>query len=135
MKLERQASDDWLDALTRFHERSAQTKATNRAMLDVLAVPSIFAAIRNDNGAVASVAVGTVHDGLACVSSVFTAVSARRQGLSQRVLGQIHRWAQQEEDATGSCLGVVAANAPALALYHGLGYRETDRYHYRRKPT
>ena len=32
-------------------------------------------------------------------------------------------------------LFVVATNAPAVALYEGLGYRELYRYHYRMVPT
>jgi N-acetylglutamate synthase len=49
------------------------------------------------------------------------------------VIGSLAAWAA-DRGVRGACLEVEAANAPARALYEGLGLAELYRYHYRRAP-
>jgi GNAT superfamily N-acetyltransferase len=82
---------------------------------------------------VAALAFGAIHDGVICYESVVTDPRRLRRGYARRVIGSLAAWAA-DRGATGACLEVEAANAPALALYAGLGFRELYSYHYRREP-
>jgi len=125
--------EDWLNALARLHGQSRSTRTIHRKILESLAVPSVFAAVRLDNGRLGALAYGAVHDGLVCVNSVVTDPAIRRQGLARKAVSAVLTWARERRQATGACLAVVASNVPANALYGSLGFRrEVYRYHYRR---
>jgi GNAT superfamily N-acetyltransferase len=66
-----------------------------------------------------------------CYESVITDPQRRRQGLARRVMAALAFWARAG-GAGGVCLPVAADNAPARALYAGMGLREVYHYHYRR---
>lgn len=53
----------------------------------------------------------------------------RRQGLGRRVMAALLEWGA-EQGATTAYLQVLGDNAPALALYDGLGFTEHHRYRY-----
>ena len=90
-----------------------------------------FAAAFAD-GRIAAVAFA-VHDGIACVNSVAADPEFHRRGYARKAISAVLSRAQDRCGATGACVPVVAANAPAVALYEGLGFRtEAYRYHYRR---
>ena len=57
----------------------------------------------------------------------------RRQGLGNALVRQALRWGQAQ-GAEGMLLQVVAANAPARALYAGLGFEPAYSYWYRHPP-
>ncbi|MPY74772.1 MAG: GNAT family N-acetyltransferase [Alphaproteobacteria bacterium] len=60
--------------------------------------------------------------------------SLDKLGYSRRLMAAMFDWAEAQ-GAKGVCLQVEAANAPAVALYRGLGLgTERFRYHYRRAP-
>jgi len=125
-------SEEWLAAMGDVQQYSAPLSRAYRQMLKGLAIPAIFSAIRVE-GRIASLGYAAVHDGLACINSVATSPDRRRRGLSTKVITAALAWAQ-ETGATGACLQVQADNAPAIALYGGMGFRtELYRYHYRRK--
>lgn len=131
----RPPSLEWLAAHARFTGRAVAAIADGgdirRRLLDLVALPIGFAAARDDNGRITSVAYGAVHDGLVSLQWVATDPARRREGLSRAVLSALMNWAQGK-DARGACLQVVSTNAPAVALYSQLGFdRELYRYHYR----
>lgn len=64
---------------------------------------------------------------------VFTAESARRQGLASALCIQLLVQAR-EQGARVGYLQVSADNTPAIATYRKLGFAEGYRYHYRVKP-
>jgi ribosomal protein S18 acetylase RimI-like enzyme len=57
----------------------------------------------------------------------------RRKGLGNALARQTLRWGQAQ-GAAGALLQVVAANAPARALYAGLGFEQVYSYWYRHPP-
>ena len=124
----------WLDTLARLHEQGETAQSIHRRILQSLSIPAVFTAVRLEDGRLGALAYGAVHDGLVCVNSVVTDPALRRQGLARKAVSAVLTWAQERCGATGACLAVVADNAPARALYRGLGFdREVYRYHYRRR--
>lgn len=72
-----------------------------------------------------------VHDGdLAGLFEIATDKAVRRQGYGRQLVLSALKWARLR-GAREAWLQVEADNAPALALYHGLGFEEVYRYHYR----
>lgn len=103
----------------------------------VCGAPSVYASIADRNPGTAAGggmpdAVGrvTVTDGWAGVYCMAVAPEQRRAGLGRSVLAAL-LGAAAERGAHHAYLAVVAANAPAHALYSGMGFTVTDRYHYR----
>jgi N-acetylglutamate synthase len=123
---------DWLTAMAALQRHTKQQAALYRRIVGALAIPAAFAALLDENG-VAALAFGAIHDGVICYESVVTDPRRRRQGHARRIIASLAAWAA-EQGATGACLEVEAANAPALALYAALGFEELYRYHYRRQP-
>jgi ribosomal protein S18 acetylase RimI-like enzyme len=125
----------WLGTLAQLHDQSEHAQRTHRRILESLAIPAGFAAVPVDGGRLGALAYGAVHDGIVCVNSVVTDPAFRRQGLARKAVSAVLSWAQERCGATGACLSVVAANAPARALYASMGFtHEMYRYHYRRRP-
>jgi GNAT superfamily N-acetyltransferase len=124
----------WLRALARLQGQGEAARQTHRKILEALAIPAVFASVPGGGGRPGALAFGAVHDGLVCVNSVVTNPEFRRRGLAGRAISGILHWAQSRQGATGACVPVVAGNAPAVALYEGLGFQhEVFRYHYRRR--
>jgi ribosomal protein S18 acetylase RimI-like enzyme len=92
----------------------------------------VFAAVRLDPAPapLAAVARGAVVDDWLCVTAVTVDERYRRRGLATAVMAGLGRWGR-ERGARSCLLQVVETNAPALALYQGLGFTEHHRYHYR----
>ncbi len=60
------------------------------------------------------------------IHNVAVAPEVRRRGLARRLLGVVLAWAARAA-AERALLEVRAGNAPAQALYEGLGFREVGR--------
>jgi GNAT superfamily N-acetyltransferase len=92
----------------------------------------VFASVRlaAEPAPPAAVARGAVVEELLVVTAVTVDEAARRRGLATSVMAALADWARPL-GATSCVLQVVASNAPALALYDRLGFREHHRYHYR----
>jgi len=124
---------EWLAARAQISGQTRSETAKVEKILQHLALPAVFAAVRDDDGVVRSVAKGAVHDGIVCLNLVATDTALRRRGYSRECLGAILCWAKQG-GANGACLQVVSTNAPAIALYQSLGFtQELYRYHYRHR--
>lgn len=99
--------------------------------LDTLAripPPLVFARL-DVEGEPAAIGACAVGDGWGGVSVMRTAARHRRKGLARRIVGAL-LGAAQAAGATRSYLQVEAKNAPAVALYESLGFREAYRYRY-----
>ena len=125
-------STAWLAAHARFTGHRPTEGLIRNRLLDLVALPIAFASVRGEDGAIASVAYGAVHDRIVSVQWVATDPVRRRNGLSRATLAVLLGWARDEAGAEGACLQVVADNWPAIRLYEKLGFdRELYRYHYR----
>jgi GNAT superfamily N-acetyltransferase len=85
-------------------------------------------------GPPAAVARGVVVGGWLVVTAVTVDEGHRRRGLATAVMAALGAWAA-DRGAPSCTLQVVGTNAPALALYHRLGFTEHHRYHYRLAPS
>jgi GNAT superfamily N-acetyltransferase len=132
VRLLAEPSSEWLAAMASLQRYSPLQADTYRRIVGAIALPARFALVAAD-GAPAALAYGAIHDGLLCYESVITDPRRRRQGLARRVMAALAAWARAG-GAGGVCLQVEAGNAPARALYAGMGLREVYRYHYRRAP-
>jgi GNAT superfamily N-acetyltransferase len=81
----------------------------------------------------AATAFVAVHDGVAMLHALEVSPDARRAGLGGAMTRAAARWAASHGAGT-LALAVTEANAPARALYAGLGFRERAGYHYRGAP-
>jgi ribosomal protein S18 acetylase RimI-like enzyme len=124
-------SAEWLDAHERFSGRPVVNSNIHKRLLDLVALPVAFAAARNGEGQIVSVAYGAVHDRLVSLQWVATDPALRRKGFSRATLTGLLDWAHRA-GAVGACLQVVADNTPAVNLYRTIGFtQELYRYHYR----
>lgn len=127
-------TSEWLSARGYFSAMDRAQMYALEKILKQLVLPSVFACVRDETGAIASIAKGAVHDGIVCLNMVATNPEARRRGYSRDCLNAILTWAQSKAGATGACLQVVAENTPAITLYETMGFAtELYRYHYRTK--
>jgi N-acetylglutamate synthase len=122
----------WFAAMAQLQRHTKKQAGLYRRIVERLALPAAFA-IRSDDRGIAAVAYGAIQDGLICYESVVTDPSQQRRGHARRLITSLAGWAA-DRGARGACLEVEAANAPARALYEGLGFAELYRYHYRRAP-
>ena len=83
------------------------------------------------NDRASGVAFVACHGRHAMLHALEVAPAFRRQGSAQNILRAAAGWAQGQ-GADSLSLVVTVANAPARALYAGLGMVEGGRYHYRK---
>jgi N-acetylglutamate synthase len=122
----------WLSAYARIHAQEPHDSVTLERILNQLTLPGVYAAVRDAQGRIVSIAKGAVHDGIGCLNMVATDPAARRLGYSRACVTAVLQWARDEMAASGACLQVVAVNTPAVRLYEELGFvHELYRYHYR----
>jgi len=123
---------DWIAAYTQLHELALHDAARLAKILHQIAVPGVYAALRDESNGIRSLAKGAVHDRIVCINMVATDGAVRRRGYSRACVSAILRWAQSEFGAEGACLQVLADNTPAIRMYEGLGFvHELYHYHYR----
>jgi GNAT superfamily N-acetyltransferase len=122
----------WFAAMATLQRHTKKQAGLYRRIVGSLAIPAAFA-ICSDESGIAALAYGAIHDGLICYESVATDPGRQRRGYARRLITSLAGWAA-DRGARGACLEVEAANAPARALYEGLGFAELYRYHYRRAP-
>ena len=121
----------WFDAHRRLSRRSTEEAAALHSALDNIAIPALFGQALDEEGEIASVAFGAIHERMMCLQWVVTEPEQRRRGLSRATLSALLKRGQQM-GATGACLQVVAVNLSAIRLYESLGFTcELYRYHYR----
>jgi GNAT superfamily N-acetyltransferase len=133
LRLDPTPGDGWLDAYLALTPLDARKTAALTRMLGLI-VPAVRFGWLQEDGRPLAAAFVVVQSGLMGTYDVVTAPAARRRGLMRCLLGHLTQWAVTEADAKSGALFVVATNAPAVALYEGLGYRELYRYHYRMVP-
>ena len=126
----REAPKAWLDIYlaTLTPDRRAAAPAIVAALPD----PKCFF-VAGRNGAPVGVGLGMAEPPWCGVECMATAEAARRGGAARAVLADLERWAH-EQGATRLWLQVLERNAPARALYEGLGFEAVGSYWYRHAP-
>jgi len=124
------ASEDWIDAYARIAALAPPRRAALAGILAAIAPMTLYARVEVD-GRIAAVALGVVDRGHVGIYDVATAPDHRGRGLARRTVATILA-AARDRGAHAAYLQVADINAPALALYGRLGFREVYRYHYRR---
>lgn len=132
LQLDPTQDDGWLDAYLALSPLDRRKTAALTRMLGLIVPRARFGWLHEDGQPLAAAFVVS-QGGLMGTYDVVTAPEARRRGLMRALLGHLTRWAG-DAGAQSGAIFVVAANAPAVALYEGLGYRELYRYHYRMAP-
>lgn len=96
----------------------------------LVSCPSIYALVRDDDGAPAAVGRLALVDGKGGIYCMATAAGHRRQGFGRRVLDALLE-AGGHRGIAEFWLLVMASNTGAQALYEGAGFAEHGRYRYR----
>lgn len=127
------ADAEWLAAIARLQAQSPLHASVYARVVDAIALPTGFFALRQD-GRIVATAYGVLHGDLVVIESVVVDEALRGHGLGKRLMTALLGWASGQ-GATGACLQVVTDNTAGRALYAGLGFdRELYRYHFRRAP-
>ena len=126
--------EDWFAASCALSRIAPARRADYRAIL-VRCLESqravLFGAIERE-GAVASVAIGSVVEDVVSLVAVATADAHRGERLAESVLRSI-LFAARERGAERAILNVEAPNQPARRLYERMGFLERYRYWYRER--
>lgn len=122
-------AEAWLAAYVEGEGEPSPTKAdARRTMLQRIGPPAGFAAVERD-GQIAAVALGVVERGWLGMFNVATRPAFRRRGLARAALAALAGWATAH-GAAQSYLQVAPLNAPAQALYAGMGFTTLYEYTY-----
>ncbi|KIZ42877.1 GCN5 family acetyltransferase [Rhodopseudomonas palustris] len=131
--IETAAGADWRAAMSRLQNHAPAQAAIYGRVIDAIALPAGFVALRRD-GEIVATAYGAIQDRLLCCESVVVSERHRGAGLGARMMLALFAWAATR-GAEAACLQVTADNAAGRALYRSLKLdTELHRYHYRRAP-
>jgi GNAT superfamily N-acetyltransferase len=106
--------------------------AARRAVMDRAPGPKAWLLGRTGDAPAACAFVAAAA-GVAMLHGLEVVAPARRRGLGALLVRAAAAWAR-DAGATTLALAVAEANAPAIALYRGIGMAEAARYHYRLAP-
>jgi ribosomal protein S18 acetylase RimI-like enzyme len=126
------ASEEWLAAYCRLSGIADRHHLTLRHMLRSIVPARCFVSASVDDRIVAC-GMGVAQDRFVGLYDIVTDATYRRRGYGQRLVEQILAWAKRQGAQT-AYLQVMTDNAPALALYGKLGFREVYPYWYRMCP-
>jgi len=121
------AGEDWLGVYSTGVTPSRRAAAPS--ILSRVPAPAAFL-LRRQDGVPISVALAVAHAGVVIAECVATHPEHRRKGASEQIMRALEAWGVAH-GARVAALQVVAANAPAQALYAKLDYRPVGGYHYR----
>jgi ribosomal protein S18 acetylase RimI-like enzyme len=107
-------------------------RPTHERILASIRLPAAFAVL-GEGGSDVAYGLAVVERGMSGLFDIVTVPGARRRGTGRRLVGALLAWGAAQ-GATSAYLQVSAANAPAIALYEGCGFRQAYRYHYRMRP-
>lgn len=85
------------------------------------------------NDRIAACAFAACHEDIVMLHALEVSPAARRSGLGRDVTAALARWGELQGAKIFALLATID-NAPARALYEGLGMVSAGQYHYRTKP-
>lgn len=126
----RTPSAAWLAVRDAVSDNDPEAARTFRMVTGAIVLPRAFVSVGRP-GDMGAICFGVRDGDLLVIESVAVPSPLRQRGLARRAVNALMRWGA-ETGAKTVCLQVEADNAPAVALYEGLGFdRELYRYHYR----
>ena len=119
----------WCDGFAEVSCVPTALRTAQDRMLAALRLPAAFAVLRTGATPI-SYGFAVMERGMVGLFDIVTVPDMRRRGHGRHLVEALFSWGRSQ-GASCAYLQVVATNAPALALYHQLGFCETYRYHYR----
>lgn len=137
-RVERVALADWLAAFgatggTRPEAVAPLALSRLGASLERVVADLVCLVARTVDGVPTAVAVAVADRDLLGIYDLAVAPSCRRSGLGRQMVRACLAFGRNA-GCSAAWLQVTAENAPARALYRGLGFSEAYRYHYRAPP-
>lgn len=120
---------DWVAVAGPLQHDAPETRPTAVAMMEKIAARPCFGLIRRGATPVAC-GLAVVEGDLVGLFEIEVDRGRRRAGLGRAMTDSLLAWGRAQ-GATTAYLQVNATNAPAIALYDRLGFRESHRYWYR----
>ena len=117
----------WIEAAWPASERGGDIPVL-LALVGRIVPPSVFVTAELDD-APAGAALAVAEGAWAGITGVNTLPAFRRRGVARAMMDGFGAWAR-ERGAGSIYLQVERGNAPARALYEGLGYQSAYSYHY-----
>jgi len=122
--------DAWIDAFCACGRHEDERGVIGRILGNVI-VPTVVASA-TEEGVIVGCGYGAVDSSWVGLYDIVVAEEKRRRGFGEAIVAAILERAA-DLGARRAYLQVVAANAPARALYEKLGFRDFYRYWYRKK--
>jgi GNAT superfamily N-acetyltransferase len=124
-------SPDWLKSQQQLQGYDDATVGRLARIVERIKAPARGLIHYGEDATPSASALIVVVNGVVFTGNVVTAGHQRRRGYARKLLTSGFAWARH---AGGRRAGiqVMADNAPAIALYEGLGYQRHYEYHYRR---
>ncbi len=125
-------TDEWFAAYVQAEGADGRDAAARRGIVERVG-PRVAFAHLSLAGETAAVGMGVLERGWLGVFNMSTHPAFRRRGAAKAILGALAGWAATN-GGTRTYLQVMEKNAPARALYEGLGFSTLYHYHYRKAP-
>lgn len=119
----------WVPPASALQQEPEATRPTLQAMMERIVPRACFGLLLRD-GAPAACGLAVAEGDLVGLFEIAVDPGRRRAGLGLAMTRSLLAWGKAQ-GASLAYLQVVAGNAPARALYAGLGFRESHRYWYR----
>jgi ribosomal protein S18 acetylase RimI-like enzyme len=129
VSLDPQENDAWQAAFGRMSRLEGKSAAAHRQILDLILLPTRYAALEVD-GQIVACGLGVLQDGFLGLYDIVTSPDFRRRGYGEQIMRALLAWAKRQGAHT-AYLQVMLNNPPALKLYEKLGFNEAYRYWYR----
>ena len=122
------ARDEWLNAYDHLSGSPAHAQQLHSLLLKAIRFDCLFAVLDVGND-IAACGFAVVEADLVGIFDVVTAPARRKQGLGEQLVSGLLAWGAHHGANTGY-LQVMQDNAPALRLYHRLGFTPLHTYKY-----
>ena len=119
----------WREAFHRMRDAPPERQPLHDRMLSQISVPAGYATIC-EKGRIVACGLGVAQAGWLGIFDVVVDEGERRRGYGDHLMRGLLSWGHAA-GAARAYLQVMLANAPALALYDKLGFREAYQYWYR----
>lgn len=122
----------WLDGYGSGNRYGATTRPALEKLLNAIRLRTGYALLVEDGRPVAY-GLGVIDRDELGIFDILVEADRRGEGLGRTLVGSLMGWGRAQ-GASGAYLQVLGTNAPAVALYRGLGFREAYRYDYWIRP-